>query len=144
MNLLNSLNSMKVPLSLGKTPLSSLTSDGLFPLPDLDSDSDSIVLCRTFFTGSDSDSDPCSDGFPNGYRMGQMSVPVLLYFSQGIRVRIQTSRKILLSTGIRRDPSPNPAMMPSMLKRFGNNNYCFCGIKLIKWSKFWIKVYSHL
>ena len=43
MNLLNSLNSMKVPPSLGKTPLSSLTSDGLFPLPDLDSDSDSVV-----------------------------------------------------------------------------------------------------
>ena len=39
---------------------------------DLDSDSDYkpyhyIVLCTTFSTGSDSDSDPCMDSFPNGY-----------------------------------------------------------------------------
>ena len=39
---------------------------------DLDSDSDSkpsryIVLCTTFSTGTDSDSDPCMDSFLNGY-----------------------------------------------------------------------------
>ena len=26
-----------------------------------------IVLCKTFSTGLDSDSDPCMDSFPNGY-----------------------------------------------------------------------------
>ena len=39
---------------------------------ELYSDSDSkpycyIVLCTTFSTGSDSDSDPCTDSFLNGY-----------------------------------------------------------------------------
>ena len=47
-------------------------SYGLFTLPDSDSDSDSkpdgyIVLCRNFHIGSDPDSDPCTDGFPNRY-----------------------------------------------------------------------------
>ena len=45
---------------------------GLFPPTEMDSDLDSvpdgyIVLCRTFSTGLDSDSDPCMESFPNGY-----------------------------------------------------------------------------
>ena len=47
-------------------------ANGLFTLPDLDSDSNSdskpygyIVLFRTFHIGSDPDPDPYSDGFPN-------------------------------------------------------------------------------
>ena len=51
---------------------------GLFPPKDLDSDSDlnsdskpycimHIVLCTTFSTDSDLDSDPHMDSFPNGY-----------------------------------------------------------------------------
>ena len=62
---------------------------------DSDSDSDSkqdgyIVLCRNFHIGLDPDPDPYLDGFPNGYcthfrngcpSQGQMSIPILLYFS---------------------------------------------------------------
>ena len=51
-----------------------LLSNGLFPPTETDSDSDLdskpysyIVLCTTFSTGSDSDSDPCMDSFLNGY-----------------------------------------------------------------------------
>ena len=45
---------------------------GTFPPTETDSDSDSnpycyIVLCTTFSTGSDLDSDPCMESFPNGY-----------------------------------------------------------------------------
>ena len=45
---------------------------GSFPPTETDSDSDSkphhyIVLYTTFFTGLDSDSDPCMDSFLNGY-----------------------------------------------------------------------------
>ena len=48
------------------------TSYGSFPPTETDLDSDSnpycyIVLCTTFSTGSDSDSDPCTDSFLNGY-----------------------------------------------------------------------------
>ena len=67
---------------------------------DSDSDSDFnsngyIVLCRSFHTGSDSNLDSYLDGFPNGYcthfrdrspSRGQISIPILLYFNQGIRV----------------------------------------------------------
>ena len=56
-----------------------------------------VVLCRSFLIGLDPDLNPYSDGFPNGYctyfrdrslSQGQMSIPILLYFNQGIRVRI--------------------------------------------------------
>ena len=47
---------------------------GSFPPTETDSDLDSdskpycyIVLCTTFSTGMDSDSDPCTDSFLNGY-----------------------------------------------------------------------------
>ena len=45
---------------------------GSFPPTKTVSDSNSkpyryIVLCTTFSTGSDLDSDPCTDSFPNGY-----------------------------------------------------------------------------
>ena len=91
------------------------SGNGLFTLPDPDSDSDLdsdsnangyIVLCRSFHTGSDSDLDPYLDGFPNGYcthfrdrspSQGQISIPILLYFNQGIRVWIRTSGKFLHS-----------------------------------------------
>ena len=42
---------------------------GSFPPTETDSDSKPycyIVLCTTFSTGMDSDSDPCMDSFPNG------------------------------------------------------------------------------
>ena len=72
--------------------------NGLFTLPDSDSDSKPdgyIVLCRSFDIGSDPDSNPYSDGFPNSYCIhfrdgsppqGQISIPILLYFNPGIRV----------------------------------------------------------
>ena len=50
--------------------LASSNHHGIFPLPDSDSDSfldGYIVLCRSFSTGLDLDSDPYSDGFLNGY-----------------------------------------------------------------------------
>ena len=66
------------------------------PIPatetELDSDSDSdskpycnIVLCTFFSTGADSDLDPCTDSFLNGYfthfrggspSQGQISIPI--------------------------------------------------------------------
>ena len=87
---------------------------GLFPPMDSDSDSDSkryryTVLCTTFSTGSDLDSDPWTDSFLNGYcihfrdgslSQGQISVPIPYIWIGGIRVRIQTSGKIPHSTGI--------------------------------------------
>ena len=86
------------PESLSLSSASVLPSNGLFPLSDLDWDSfpdNYIVLCRTFSTGSDSDS--CLDSFLNGYcthfrdgspSQGQISISILLYFNQGIRVQI--------------------------------------------------------
>ena len=86
---------------------------GLFPLPETDSDSKPycyIVLCRKYSTGLDSDSDPYLDGLTNAYcthfrdrslSQGQISITILLYFNQGIRVRNWTSGKILHNTGIR-------------------------------------------
>ena len=66
--------------------------NGLFTLPDSDSDSDSdskpdgyIVLYRNIYIGSDLDSDPCTESFPNHYctyfgdrylSRGQMSIPI--------------------------------------------------------------------
>ena len=56
--------------------LQHVNSNGLFPPTETDLDSDSdldskpyhfIVLFKTFSTGSDSDLDPCTDSFPNGY-----------------------------------------------------------------------------
>ena len=85
-----------------KVPRHNYLGNGLFTLPDSDSDSDSkpyhyIVLYRSLHIGSDPDLDPYSNGFPNGYcthfrdgspSQGQMSIPILLYFNQGIRVQI--------------------------------------------------------
>ena len=85
----------------------------VFTLPGSVSDSKPdgyIVLYRSFHTDSDPDPDPSSDGFPNGYctrfrdrslSQGQMSIPILLYFNQGIRVRIWTNGEFLHSTVIR-------------------------------------------
>ena len=49
-------------------------TNGLFTLPDSDSDPDSdskpdgyIVLCRNIPIGSDPDPDPCTESFPNHY-----------------------------------------------------------------------------
>ena len=72
-----------------------IDTNGLFPPTETDADSDSkpyryIVLCTTFSTGMDSDSDPCMESFPDGYcthlgteihlhtAQGQISVPILL------------------------------------------------------------------
>ena len=97
----------------------SCKSNGLFTFSDSNSDWDSyldskhdgyIALCRSFHIGSDPDLDPYSDGFLNGYcthfmgrspSQGQISVPILLYFNQGIRVWIQTNGEFLYSTVIR-------------------------------------------
>ena len=43
---------------------------GLFPPTETETDSfpdGYIVLCRTFSTGSDPDTDPCMETFPDGY-----------------------------------------------------------------------------
>ena len=75
----------------------SVRSDGLFPPTETDSDWDSfpdgyIVLCRTFSTGLDSDSDPCMESFLNGYcthfwdrspSQGQISVPIPYIWIRG-------------------------------------------------------------
>ena len=63
---------------------------------DMDSKPDGhIVLCRSFHNGLDPDLDNYSDGFLNSYCThfkdgspfyGQISVPILLHFNQGIRV----------------------------------------------------------
>ena len=92
---------------------------GLFTLLDSDSDSKPngyIVLRRSFHIGSDPDPgldpdpDPYSDSFPNGYCthfrdgclfQGQISIPILLYFNQVIRVWIRTNDKFLNNTVIR-------------------------------------------
>ena len=113
------LHSTMWPLGLESESESVNINEPLFTLPDSDSDSDSeldskpngyIALCRSFHINSDPDLDPYSDGFPNDYcshfgdrcsSQGQMSISILLYFKQGIRVRIRTSGKILHSIGIR-------------------------------------------
>ena len=46
--------------------------NGLFPPTETEMETDSfpngyIVLCRTFSTGSDPDTDPCMETFPDGY-----------------------------------------------------------------------------
>ena len=63
-------------------------SNGLFTLPDSDSDSKPygyIVLCRSFHIGSYPHLDPCTESFPNCYcthfrdrylSWGQISVPI--------------------------------------------------------------------
>ena len=64
-----------------------------------------IVLCRTFPTGTETDTDPCTETFPDGYcthfrdgslSQGQISVPILLYFNEGIGICLCTSGKTCL------------------------------------------------
>ena len=90
----------------------------LFTLADPNSDSDLdldskpycyIVLFRTFQIGSDSDPDPYSDGFPNGY---------CAHFTTYISIRGSESESepmwnfcvLQESESLSRDPSPDPPM----------------------------------
>ena len=97
----------------GKSQSLPIQDYGLFPLPEMDSDSKPyhyIGLCRNFHIGSDLDVDPYSDIFPNGYcthfRDGsmfqrQISIPnTYIFFNRVIRILIQTNGRILHSTGI--------------------------------------------
>ena len=89
--------SVTKPLQWAITFASFLRCNGLFPPTETDSDSDFfpdgyIVLYRTFSTGSDLDSDPCTESFPNGYSthfrnrsrsQGQISIPIPYIWIRG-------------------------------------------------------------
>ena len=63
-----------------------------------------IVLCRTFSTGIEMETETEMETFPDGYcthfrgrslSQGLISVPILLYFNKGIGIRLCTSENLL-------------------------------------------------
>ena len=104
----------------------SVIHNGLFPPTETDPCRESfpdcyIVLCRTFYTGMETemDTETLSDGYCTHFR--DRSVPILLYFNKGIGIHLY-QWKNLLSTIIHVGIS---LLSPSPLVEISHNSQVF-------------------